>query len=260
MKSLFLAAAVCLALCGPAFGWGLLTHVELAESLLGYGTVMATGLGTLLIRHRRDFMLGNLLADVVFAKKLSSRRRESHHWSAGWRLMDHAHGDSSRAFAYGFLTHLAADTVAHNQFVPERIVHSGSTLSLGHLYWELMADHLAPPGSRKTVRRLIREPSAAHEQLLEDHLYPRMKWYAFNRGMFTGIQRLAHGSKFRLAVTLCRELSLFPLRSGELDPYKRQAVDRMADLLLGGRKSTLLREDPNGFEALDQIRENRRNG
>jgi len=41
-----------------------------------------------------------------------------------------------RAFAFGYLAHLAADTVAHNYFVPRQLAVTSSTSSLGHSYWE----------------------------------------------------------------------------------------------------------------------------
>ena len=83
---------------------------------------------------------------MIIGKKLSSRRKKCHDWTAGWRLLENSHDDRTKAFAHGFLCHLAADTVAHNYFIPEQIVRTGSTITLGHLYWELMADQLTHPG------------------------------------------------------------------------------------------------------------------
>ncbi len=255
-----LAVLVVLTLGENAFGWGLMTHVELAEALLGQGSVLALAVGGLLVRNKRDFILGNLMADVIIGKKLSRRRKKCHDWTAGWRLLENSHDDRTKAFAHGFITHLAADTVAHNHFVPEQIVRTGSTVTLGHLYWELMADQLTQPGNRKTLRKLLKEPSTVHHQLLEDHLYPDMRWFGFNRSVFTSIHRLTYGRKFNFAVKVCREFSLFPLRAKELNIYKGQALDRMVDILKLGKKSLLLREDPNGSEAIDGIRQRKRTG
>jgi hypothetical protein len=260
MKVLLLAVIAVLALGENVFGWGLMTHVELAESLLGQGSILALAVGGLLARNKRDFILGNLLADVIIGKKWSRRRKNCHDWTAGWRLLEHAHDDRTKAFAHGFITHLAADTVAHNHFIPEQIVRTGSTVTLGHLYWELMADQLTHPANRKTLRKLLREPSLIHHQLLEDHLSPDMKWFGFNRSVFTNIHRLTYGKKFNFAVKVCRGFSLFPLRAKELDVYKGQALDRMVDIVKLGKKSLFLREDPNGSEAIDNIRQRRQTG
>ncbi len=258
MRAIILAIFAVLVLSGNVYAWGLMTHVELTESLLSQASLLAAGIGSLLLRYRKDFSLGNLLADVMIGKKLSRRRRRTHDWGAGWRLLDNAHDDRTRAFAHGFLTHLAADTVAHNDFVPRQLVRTGSSVTLGHLYWELMADQMMNPGHRRTVRRLLSDSSVANEQLLEDHLYPQMKWYGLNRSIFMNVHRLTHSRRFNLAVKVCHELSFFPLQKHEIQVYQAQALDRMIDILKYGRKSALVREDPNGMQALSDVREQRR--
>ena len=39
----------------------------------------------------------------------------------------------------------------------------------------------------------------------------------------------------------------------ELDRYKTRALDRMADILINGRKSKVLDKDPNGRRALNDL-------
>ena len=70
------------------------------------------------------YMVATLLADVIIGKKWSRRRKKCHDWAAGWRLLENSHDDRTTAFAHGFITHLAADTVAHNHFIPEQIVRT----------------------------------------------------------------------------------------------------------------------------------------
>jgi hypothetical protein len=260
MMILLLAVLTVLTLGETVYGWGLMTHVELAESLISQGSVLALAVGGLLTRNKRDFILGNLLADVIIGKKLSSRRKKCHDWTAGWRLLENAHDDRTQAFAHGFITHLAADTVAHNLFIPHQIVRTSSTITLGHLYWELMADQLTPPANRKTLRKLLKEPSLIHHQLLEDHLSPDLRWFGLNHSVFTNIHRLTYGKNFNFAVKVCREFSLFPLQAKELNVYKGQALDRMVDVLTHGKKSQLLHEDPNGSKAISGIRQRRQTG
>jgi hypothetical protein len=240
------------------YGWGLATHMELAESLLTNGGLLASAVGALIIKNKKDFILGNLLADVMVAKKITRRRKASHDWTGGWRLMDHATTPQNQAFAYGFLTHLAADTVAHNNFVPRQVARNNSPILLGHLYWELMADQLINPAHRKNLRKLLKNESPIHDQHMEDYLYPEMKWFAFNRGVFNQVNRLAHDRKFLSAVKFCHALSASPLHPHDLADDKDQAYDRMLDILLSGRKSSLLKEDPNGCHAARQLRDRRR--
>lgn len=248
MAIIVLAVLAVFGLAETTYGWGLATHVELAESLLTNSTLVASAIGAILLRYKKDFVLGNLLADVMIAKKISRRRKASHHWTGAMRLLSHAEHDRTRAFAYGFLTHLAADTVAHNLFIPQQIARTGSRLVLGHLYWEVMADQLADPANRKVIRRLLKNPYPIHQQSIELHLYPQMKWFGFNKSIFTHVNRLANGRRFTIAVQLCREMSLYPLQKRDLIRYTSLAEERMLDIVLKGKKSSLLKEDPNGAE------------
>jgi hypothetical protein len=248
MAIVILAVLAVLSLAETTYAWGLATHVELAETLLNNSAILASAVGAVLLRYRKDFILGNLLADVMIAKKISQRRRASHHWTGGLRLLANADHDKTRAFAYGFLTHLAADTVAHNQFIPQQIARTGSRTMLGHFYWEVMADQLINPANRKIIRKLLKNPYPIHQQSIESHLYPPMKWFGFNKSVFTHVNRLANGKKFAMAMKFCHELSLYPLDKRDLQKYMSSASDRMLDIVLKGKNSSLLHEDPNGGE------------
>ena len=258
MMTGLLGGLIVLVFAEHAFGWGLATHMELAESLLSQAVLLGSGIGVILLGRSKDFILGNLLADVIIGKKLSSRRWKAHHWNAGWRLLENGHDDRTRALAYGFLSHLAADTVAHNGFVPTQISRAGSTLSLGHLYWELRADQYADPAHRKNIQRMLKNFPGIHEKLLTDHLYPELMWFGFNRRVFVHLNHWTNGTKFHRAMKVCQEVSPWVLPIDELNQYKAQALDRMADVLINGRKSTVLHEDPNGRKVLSDLRNSRR--
>jgi hypothetical protein len=60
------------------------------------------------------------------------------------------------------------------------------------------------------------------------------------------------------AVGFCREFSARPLLIEDIVQYKRQAMERMMDILKNGVKSKILSEDPNGCKALAEIRKRRR--
>ena len=55
---------------------------------------------------------------------------------SGWRSSTRRATTRSSAFALGYLAHLAADSVAHNYFVPKQLAITSSTSGVGHSYWE----------------------------------------------------------------------------------------------------------------------------
>ena len=70
-------------------------------------------------------------------------------------ILDGARDDPLRAFGLGYLAHLAADSVAHNYFVPKQLAVTSSTSALGHSYWESRFEtHLGTECARR-ARELI---------------------------------------------------------------------------------------------------------
>jgi len=254
MLILLLCGLVVLLLSDPAMGWGLATHVELAHSALGELATVGTCAAGLILAYRRDFLCGNILADVIVGKKLSRRRRLAHHWPAGQRLLKNAAHDSSRAFAYGFLAHLAADTVAHNSLIPELIQRTGSTITLGHVYWELRADQLIDPDHRITIKHILNSKHHTHEQMMTDHVYPDLKWFGLNRSVFTRVGRLTHGPSFTKAVGFCEDLSRWQLSEELIQRHRDRALQRMLEAIATDGTGSLTRIDPNGHAAFRTLK------
>src|SRR5262245_12323119 len=139
-KTLVLAGLEFLGLSEAVFAWGPATHVGISGSALSQISLLPTAIAAILVRNPLSYLYGSIAADVVFAKRWSRVKQFCHHWSTGFRLLDTAEDDRAQAFAYGYLSHLAADTVAHGKYVPHQIATSGTTQNFGHFYWELRAD------------------------------------------------------------------------------------------------------------------------
>ena len=238
--------------------WGSATHIELAEDILADPDQLDPELADLLTRYRHDFLTGNVLADAVIGKKLSLHRRLAHDWTGAFNLLNNAQDHHHKALAYGFLTHLAADTVAHNTYIPSLIEESQSSIGLGHLYWEVRLDQLVSTAHRRTVRRLIKNHRPDHSQIVSDHLCPRIRFYDLNRNVFAGVNRLTNGGKFNKAWTFFQETSRWQLVAQTADHHKAEAKTRMIDLLNKKHQSKLLDQDPNGFATLDDLKKSRR--
>ena len=68
-----------------------------------------------------QFLYGSVAADISFAKKYVPEGRHSHHWRVGEEILKAAPDEPLKAAAYGYLGHLAADTLAHNTYVPRKL-------------------------------------------------------------------------------------------------------------------------------------------
>src|SRR5687767_15086184 len=112
---------------GDALAWGLQTHVFLAQWALAALPLADPQFRAAALRLPRLVLAGACLPDLALAGRLlgESAFRRAHQWSTLRRLAT-ACWDEERAIAVGYASHLLADVVAHNRFVPDheaRIAH-----------------------------------------------------------------------------------------------------------------------------------------
>lgn len=253
-RVLLLAAVAIFAAVQSAWAWGPGTHVEIAHGVLSQLALLPAAVAAILARYTTAYVYGTVAADIVFAKRLSRVKQFCHHWSTGFRLLDKADTDESRAFAYGYLSHLAADTVAHGKYVPRQITLARSTMNFGHFYWEWRADALAHPLAWRRLRQVFSENQQHHHEALAAHLRGTFLPYPLNRRVFERLNRTAMHPLPRRTVEALADYSRFPLSRSELVSYRAECVDRTLSLLQNGPACALMREDPNGAAALLHVR------
>lgn len=116
-----------------AFAWGPMTHMYLANELYSYAPLIPAGILAVIKKYKQDFLYGNLMADMILGKKYLPEDRSSHSWDVAFNLLEHAEKGPEKAFVYGYLSHLAADTVAHGTLTEDM-------LNMEHTWIELKAD------------------------------------------------------------------------------------------------------------------------
>lgn len=253
-----LAVGILLVAGNGAWAWGPLTHIRLSQELLANLWMLSPAVAALLAKHARYFVFGNIAADVVFAKKLSRVKQICHRWSTGFTLLDAARTEESRAFASGYLAHLAADTVAHNKYLPRQIMLCGSTIALGHLYWEVRADAAIEQDHWTPLRSAIRHRYVEAERLMQEHLTATLLPFGINRRIFRRMNLLTCANSWRRTVRVMSKVSRWPLPWSTLNDYHAESLDRIISVLQNGSDSPVVREDPNGNTALLMARARRR--
>lgn len=178
ISSGILAALAILLTPSDAFAWGPVAHLDFALEVLTASAAATPAIHALIRRFPLDFLHGSLAPDHVIAKNLARDITHCHSWSVGYRLLMEARDtdEQTEAFMLGYLSHLAADVVAHNFFVPRKVV-SHSKARVGHLYWEARYDQKLL-ASRPDIRTVWKDLSAfrfrEHEQFLARRLVPTL--------------------------------------------------------------------------------------
>jgi hypothetical protein len=243
---------------GEAWAWGPATHVQLANEVLSHLALIPASVAGILSRYAADFVFGNLAADVVFAKKRTRVKQVCHRWATGLTLLRKARSDSGRSFAYGYLSHLSADTVAHNKFIPRQVVMRRSTKNFGHVYWELRADLCVEPRTWKELRSFVGRRFPEHEAHMATCLTGTLLPFERNLHLFHRLNGLVSRRGFRTGITVWDRLSRYELCDRMVADYRCEALDRIYSVLTEGPESAVFREDPNGNHALSMIRVHQR--
>lgn len=247
-------AVLFLGLPHTAYAWGTGAHVDFGLTILGNLALLTPAIRALLKKHPQDYLYGNLAADTVIGKNLAPREEHVHDWEVAIKLFDHANDDAGKAFVYGYLSHLSADTVAHNFFVPKKRVDSFRSITSGHAYWELRYDSFLPAHVWVTSSKIAKIRSkefAAHDELLEFGLKPTILTVASNRAVYTSF--LSVSSKVERWRDLMRshaERSATPFPQEERDLFRTLAVGAVTDFLNDFRESKTYAADATGMDNL----------
>jgi hypothetical protein len=166
---LFLCVCVVLQLiCAQsALAWGPGVHTVIALSSLDEVGLLLPSIARMITSFPVEYLYGCLAADFFIGKGKGKKQGNPHNWEGGFKFLSEASNDREAAYAYGFLSHLAADVVAHNFFVPNLIKSYPARRRVGHLYWEIKADYLVGPGYTRVAKDVLSMDHKGCDELLE---------------------------------------------------------------------------------------------
>jgi hypothetical protein len=245
-----------------ALAWTPGTHIYLGESVLANLRLLPPGIAALLQAFPFDFLYGTIAPDTSIAKKYVPPGRHSHFWTVGRETYDLAATDALRAFGLGYLSHLAADTIAHNYFVPRQLLLTRSTKAMGHTYWEARVDNQLGGHWVRKAREIIRLDQQAANQHLERIISPTIFSIKTNRRIFHGMVRLSHSRSFQRAMQAAIDRSRWMLNDADIERHLQVAYDATINLLAAAEgnlsEARAIALDPNGAQALRAAKRLRR--
>jgi hypothetical protein len=252
------AALVLLVLLpATAHAWTPGTHIYLGESVLANLDQLPGAIADLLRTYPFDFLYGNIAADTSMAKKYAPVGRHCHAWHVGQEIFDLAHTEALRSFGLGYLSHLAADTVAHNYFVPRQLVLTSSTAALGHSYWESRFETHLGDAYARTAKEVILKDHAPSDAHLDQILSPTLFSHGINRRLFRGMVHLTESQSWQFAFQLILESTRWDLPNEDVERHMAVAFEYVMELL-GEKDAAARRLDPAGDQALRMAKQMRR--
>ena len=247
---------------GRAWAFGPSTHIELGLEALQYLAILPAAVRSVVRHFPGSFLYGTCAADIIVGKNMAEYVHHCHNWAVGFRMLDHARDERIQSLCWGFLSHLAADVVAHNYFVPCRMVTGYRRQRGKHLYWELRYDETA--ARREDVSRVlehvgttrfVQEDSFLREELSRSsRLFP----FEMSRKIFDSFMLLSRADRWKTMASNMAERSPVPLSEEERSRVFVWARDSVLALLVDGRQARVVQADPTGMATLAQARSLRR--
>jgi len=138
-----------------ALAWGPGVHTVIALNILDDVRLILPSIAGIISPFPREFLYGCLAADFFIGKSRMKKAGNAHNWKGGFKFLREAKNDQEAAYAYGFLSHLAADVIAHNFFVPSMTSEYRALRKKSHLYWEIRADYLVGMEYTKIAKNIL---------------------------------------------------------------------------------------------------------
>ena len=174
-----------------AWAWGPAIHTVISCGVLQDITQISPAIARIIQSFPAEYIYGTLSADFFVGKGQKSKEGHSHNWETGFRFLSEVKDYREAAYAFGFFSHLAADVVAHNYFVPT-LVHNASTWRrMGHLYWEAKADNSIDPAYIRIAREVLSSDQLGCDDLLKSAVGKSRNGLKARRHIFTQSVKLS---------------------------------------------------------------------
>ncbi|WP_432821027.1 zinc dependent phospholipase C family protein [Trichloromonas sp.] len=242
-----------------AFAWGIGIHLQLGSHILANLEALPPMLQTLLSAHPQDYLYGCISADITLGKKFTHYLQHCHSWRMGRKVLDTARSAPQKACAYGYLSHLAADTIAHSYFVPFKMVRTFNTVLLKHAYWEVRSEAHVPPETWALARTIARRRFNDNDTLLRGVLSDTIFSFATNKRLFNSLLLLNRLQQWQKMLRSLDQSSKWTLNAADQEEYMVLAREAGLSILCHMEASPYWKADPTGERALNAAKMIRKN-
>ena len=210
-----------------AHAWGPLTHMYLANEVFSLSPLLPAGIYGLIRKYRQDYLYGNLMADSIIGKKYLPEDKSSHSWDVALRLLKQAETGSEKAFVYGYMSHLAADTVAHG-------ILTDDMKNIEHTWAEMKADGMIRKSYWLQSVTFSKKVQQRNDLFLEQSLDRYLFSFKTNKRIYKSVVFMSFFNK-RPRKAVQREY---------LAELHDESLSRMVDLLSNGTDAFVLDHSP----------------
>ncbi len=240
------------------WAWGVGVHIAQGDFVLNNLKLILPAIRELLQSYPVDFLYGCISADIFIGK--GSRRRDDHchNWSIGKNMLSQARLPYEKAFTYGYLSHLSADTIAHNFYIPNQLYLTSTTRKFGHLYWEYRSDIFTERKHWKLAVEVIGSHNPGDDEFISRTVPNRILPFKTKKRIYTTTIHIYDLEKWQKTVNLFSQSSRWEVSKAYIDFLKRLSFYLTIDFLRNPETAICLNFDPVGSENIKEAKRRRR--
>ena len=246
------ALLTALLFAAPAAAWGPGAHVETGLYIFRHLALISPLAAKLLRSHPFAFIYGSVCPDMVLGKRYMAPERNNHRWETGFAIQVGAQTPQQQAFALGYLSHLAADTIAHNHYVPDRLLDEFGRRRRSHVMHELVFDSTVEDEAWALARIASAQPFPDCDRLLFRNLERTPLPRRVNRRLFHSGMLLVRMGGWQRVIRALQDRWEGQVDETAMMDYRRQMHRAVLDFLIDPEKAECLRHSPTGGAILPQ--------
>lgn len=235
---------------GDALAWGIGFHLHIGSQILANIEQIAPCLAPLLQSFPNDYLYGCISADITLGKKFTHYLRHCHSWRVAKQLIAAADNEPRKACAYGYLSHLAMDTIAHSYFVPYKMIRTFNSMTLKHAYWEMRLEADIRPEIWELARSIARRDFSDNDTMLRGIIADTIFSFGTNKRLFNSLLLLNRLQQWQKMLRSINNNSKWIITPEDREEYFSLARQVTASVLAELEQSRYWRADPAGERAL----------
>jgi len=235
---------------GEAFAWGIGFHLHIGSQILADIDQIAPRLAPLLQTFPNDYLYGCISADITLGKKFTHYLRHCHSWRVAKQLIAAADNEPRKACAYGYLSHLAMDTIAHAYYVPYKMIRTFNSMTLKHAYWEMRLEADIRPEIWELARSIARRDFSDNDTMLRGIIADTIFSFGTNKRLFNSLLLLNRLQQWQKMLRSINNNSKWIITPEDREEYFSLARQVTTSVLAEMEQSRYWRADPAGERAL----------
>ncbi len=234
--------------------WGPGVHLHIANKLLENEEFADSKIAK---ENRKYFLYGSVSPDITLGKKyIKEIDKHCHKWETAFNLLKNSSNDREKAVALGYATHLAADVIAHNFYVPKELLVSRGLKNFMHTVMEIKVDLIFYKDAENLIKEILENDFTKEDKFIKKNISKAFLPFALNRKIFEISLRTSKSRNLYRAFNIFSNHENWIIENKKMiTEYHEISYNLALDILKRREESIVMKYDPNGEIYINSAKE-----